>query len=291
MAKYIINFAHANGFPADCYQTFFSYLPSDIKVIALDKYGHDPKKPVNHNWQAQVEELIAYVEAQQIESNDYSKVICLGHSLGGVISFIACCQRPDLFKGLIMLDPPVLSGASAMVVGMLKKTKWIDKFSPAGKAKNRRTHWPLTTDINSAISSNISSDIDISSTLKKISASFARRTLFKNFDSRCLTDYIQHGICHRNNQLELVFDAQIEAEIFRNLPSNLSRYKNKLTIPAVLIHGENTDVFPHKMFHKFAKLNKNIALQTTPGGHMFPLESPEETAKLIINAIKYFPND
>ncbi|MBU2871831.1 alpha/beta hydrolase [Colwellia sp. E2M01] len=287
MSKHIINFAHANGFPANCYQTLFSYLPTDIKVIALDKYGHDPKKPVNHNWQAQVDELIAYVESQQIDFGNRSKVICLGHSLGGVISFIACCQRPDLFKALIMLDPPVLTGASAMMVGMLKKTRWIDKFSPAGKAKSRRTHWPLTA--NTLTTETLTKDI--SADLKKISASFARRTLFKNFDKRCLTDYITHGICQRNNQLELVFDAQIEAEIFRNLPSNLSCYKNKLTVPAVLIHGESTDVFPHKMFHNFAKLNKNITLKTIPGGHMFPLESPEATAKLITTVIESLPNN
>jgi carboxypeptidase C (cathepsin A) len=34
------------------------------------------------------------------------------------------------------------------------------------------------------------------------------------------------------------------------------------------------------------KLNKNIQLNTTPGGHMFPLEQPEETAQLIANTIE-----
>jgi pimeloyl-ACP methyl ester carboxylesterase len=267
MSKNVINFAHANGFPTGSYQTLFNYLPDKIQVISLDKYGHDPKKPINHNWQAQVEELITYVEGQQVAGN---KVICLGHSFGGVISFIACCQRPDLFKGLIMLDPPVLSGAGALAARLLKKTKWIDKFSPAGRAKNRRSQWPLGTDIGS---------------------SFAKRKLFKGFDSRCLGDYITYGVCERNNQLELVFDAQVEANIFRNIPSNLSSYKNKLTVPATLVYGTETDVFPHHIFRHFVKLNKQIKLQTTPGGHMFPLESPERTAKLIADIIESFPDE
>ena len=263
----IINFAHANGFPAGSYQTLFSYLPDNIRVIALDKYGHDKKSPISHNWQAQVEELIHYVEEQQVDDN---KVICLGHSFGGVISFIACCQRPDLFKGLIMLDPPVLSGAGALAARLLKKTKWIDKFSPAGRAKNRRTQWPLGSDIGAA---------------------FARRKLFSAFDHRCLADYITHGICERNNQLELIFDAQVEANIFRNIPSHLSSYKNKLSIPATLIYGTTTDIFPHHIFSRFIRLNKNIKLITTPGGHMFPLESPEQTAKLIAEIVDSFPED
>jgi len=267
MSKNVINFAHANGFPTGSYQTLFNYLPDKIQVIALDKYGHDPKRPINHNWQAQVEELITYVEGQQV---DGKKVICLGHSFGGVISFIACCQRPDLFKGLIMLDPPVLSGAGALAARLLKKTRWIDKLSPAGRAKNRRSQWPLGSDIGSA---------------------FAKRKLFRGFDSRCLGDYITYGVCERNDQLELVFDAQVEANIFRNIPSNLSRYKNKLTIPATLIYGDSTDVFPHHIFRRFIKLNKQIKLQTIPGGHMFPLESPEQTAKLIAKIIDNFPDE
>jgi len=267
MSKNIINFAHANGFPAGSYQTLFNYLPETMQVIALDKYGHTEQRPINHNWQAQVEELISFVEAQQVDAN---KVVCLGHSFGGVISFIACCQRPDLFRGLIMLDPPALSGAGALAARLVKKTKWIDKFSPAGRAQNRRSQWPLGADIGSA---------------------FARRKLFRQFDSRCLTDYITHGICERNNQLELSFDAQVEANIFRNIPSNLSSYKNKLTVPATLVYGTETDVFPHHIFSRFVKLNKQIKLQTTPGGHMFPLESPEQTAKLITDIINSFPEE
>jgi pimeloyl-ACP methyl ester carboxylesterase len=264
-----INFAHGNGFPSGSYQTFFNYFPDNINVIALDKYGHDNALPVNNNWQGQVDELIAFVkENQPVNSKgEREKTICLGHSFGGVISFIACCQEPSLFKGLVMLDPPVLTGAPALAAKLLKKTRWIDKFSPAGKAKVRRTHWPLGTDIGKL---------------------FSERKLFKSFDSRCLDDYIKHGIIERNERLELLFDAQIEAEVFRNLPSNLTSYKNKLTIPATLIYGESTDVFPHRFFKRFTRLNKNITLKTTPGGHMFPLERPEDIAKMVTDIINKF---
>jgi len=276
MPKDIINFVHANGFPAGSYQTLFNYFPDNIQVIALDKYGHNSAMPINHNWQAQVKELIAFVESQQANDKKIStnqltrKVICVGHSFGGVISFMACCQRPDLFKGLIMLDPPVLTGFKAIAGQLLKKTKWIDKFSPAGRAKNRRSHWPLGSDIGSA---------------------FAGRKLFKNFDSRCLADYIEYGICEQNDKLALVFSAHVEADIFRNIPTNLSTYKNKLTVPATLIYGENTDVFPHHIFKDFIKLNKDITLKTVKGGHMFPLENPEGIAELITKIINNLSDD
>jgi pimeloyl-ACP methyl ester carboxylesterase len=261
MLNYTISFAHANGFPAGSYDTLFSYFPDNIKIIALEKYGHSKTKPVNNNWQAQVEELIEHVEKNQ---SDGQQSVCLGHSFGGVISFMACCQRPDLFNALIMLDPPVLSGASAFAARLLKRTPWIDKYSPAGKAKNRQKKWPENTDFH---------------------ATFAKRTLFKNFDTRCLDDYIKHGIISRNKQLELAFDAGIEANIFRTIPTNLSQYKNKLKTPGILVYGKQTTVFPHHTFTNFAKLNHKMSLQTTDGGHMFPLESPKETAELIMKLI------
>jgi pimeloyl-ACP methyl ester carboxylesterase len=264
MSKTLINFVHANGFPAGSYQTLFNYLPKQYHVISHEKYGHDEKYPVENNWQPLVDELIHFVK-QQLEIHQQEQVINVGHSFGGVISFIAACQQPKLFKGLIMLDPPVITGGTALAVKVIKKTRLVDKFSPAGKAKARRTHWPLGTDIAKL---------------------FARRKLFKSFDKRCLDDYVSHGVVERNGQLELVFSSQVEADIFRNLASNLSSYKNQLQVPTTLVYAEQTEVCPHSYFKKFIKLNKSIQLTTTSGGHMFPLEQPEKTANLITSLIE-----
>lgn len=263
MPKTLINFVHANGFPAGSYKAVFNSFPKEYQVIFHEKYGHDSQYPVEDNWQPLVDELINFVK-QQLLINNQQQVINVGHSFGGVIAFIAACQQPQLFKGLIMLDPPVVTGSTAVAVKLLKKTRLIDKFSPAGKAKSRRTHWPLGTD------------------MAKL---FASRTLFKNFDKRCLDDYISHGVVEKNNQLELAFSAQVEADIFRNLASNLSSYKNQLKIPTSLIYADKTDVVPLRNFKKFVKLNKMMDLKVTQGGHMFPLERPEDTAQLISDTI------
>ena len=39
------------------------------------------------------------------------------------------------------------------------------------------------------------------------------------------------------------------------------------------------------ILRRFIKLNKNINLKITQGGHMFPLERPEDTAQLIVDTI------
>lgn len=263
MPKTLINFVHANGFPAGSYQTLFDYFPKEYQVISHEKYGHNTQYPVKDNWQPLVDELINFVK-QQLAINKQQQVISVGHSFGGVIAFIAACQQPLLFKGLIMLDPPVVTGSTAVAVKLLKKMRLMDRFSPAGKAKSRRTNWPLDTDMVKLFSS---------------------RSLFKSFDKRCLYDYISHGIIKRNEQLELVFSAQVETDIFRTLAANLSQYKNQLSVPASLIYADKTTVFPHAYFKRFAKLNKNIKVEVTQGGHMFPLEQPEKTALLLSKTI------
>ncbi len=252
----LINFAHANGFPAGSYQTFFHYFHESnrYKIIANEKYGHHKHFPVSNNWPHLVEELVYFVKQQN------QPVIAIGHSFGGVISFMAACQYPELFKGLIMLDPPVITGVETWAIRLLKKTRYIDKVTPAGKSKKRRRFWPVDTDLASK---------------------FSRSKLFKDFDPRCLKDYVNSATIKKNDRLELVFDPQIETEIFRNMPTNLAKFKQKLTMPSALIMGEHSDVSPAYFFKRFAKLNSNIELHSINAGHMFPLEKPQETFTLI----------
>jgi pimeloyl-ACP methyl ester carboxylesterase len=251
----LINFAHANGFPAGSYKTFFEYFQQTnrYQVVAKEQYGHE-RFPVTNNWPHLVDELVHFVKQQK------HPVIAIGHSFGGVISFMAACKHPELFKGLIMLDPPVITGVESWAIHLLKKTPYIDKVTPARKSKYRRRFWPPETDLASK---------------------FSRSKLFKDFDPRCLQDYVNSATRLHNNQLELVFDPEIETEIFRNMPTNLAKFKQKLTIPAALITGDNSDVSPAYFFKRFAKLNSNIELHTFNGGHMFPLEKPQETFALI----------
>ncbi|MFS1422892.1 alpha/beta fold hydrolase [Shewanella sp. 10N.286.48.B5] len=259
MTKPLINLVHANGFPAGSYKTFLGEFNEKFSTIAHDQYGHNHKYPIHTNWQHLVTELLDYLKQQD------EKVICIGHSFGGILSFLAACQHPELFRGVIMLDPPVVTGPFSHVLKVVKKTRLIDKWSPAGRAQNRQRHWPLNTNLVGY---------------------FAQKNLFKNFDPRCLKDYIDHGVTQRNKRLELSFTPEVEADIFRHLPCNLARYKNQLKVPAALIYGEKTDVFPVKYFTRFANLN-NIEVSMMPnGGHMFPLEQPQNTANMIKAIVK-----
>ena len=258
--KINLHFAHANGFPAGSYQQIFNQFPDDFEVNALTKFAHSELFPVNANLTNQIAELVDYLE-QKVTKPAY----VVGHSMGAVVSFMAACERPDLIKGVIMLDPPIASGLARIVFKLLKYTPLIDKLSPAGKAKVRCQSWPLGTDLV---------------------AYFKEKSLFKNFNLACIQDYVSSAIDERDGKLQLNFDAQIEANIYRNVPHNINRYYQRLSVPSLLVTGSHSDVCIPSLLSTFVKKSKIEHLIFEGAGHMFPLEKPQQVAKIIIDRIR-----
>lgn len=253
----LLHFAHANGFPAGSYNKLFSYLPNSMPVIAIDKLAHNPDYPLVDSWQHQVTELIDYVEANRPTKD--TKVIAVGHSFGSVVSYMAACTRPDLFCGLIMLDPPLVTGFMSLALKFIKSTSYIYKFTPAGITKLRARKWHKNT---------------------RLEEYFASKALFKNFDSDCIRDYVASATELRDDHHHLTYNVDVEVDTFTSMPHNLSKFSNKLECPAVLLTGKHSDVCAPYLFKPFLKKNPTMVHEEFPyGGHMFPLEYPVELAK------------
>ncbi|MFC3121639.1 alpha/beta fold hydrolase [Agaribacter flavus] len=255
-SKIPLHFAHANGFPAGSYRKLFKHLDSSYQVFALEKFAHDPRYPLNNDWHNQAEELVDY-----IRMHTQQPVIAVGHSFGATISYIAACKYPQYFRSLIMLDPPLMTGLARYLFKWVKRTKLIDKVTPAGTTKYRNSQWHRSTDLH---------------------AYFASKALFRNIDHECIKDYIKAAIHTRDDRYELSFDKNIEAEVFRTIPSNITEFKGQLRIPAALLTGQFTNVCVPTLRRPFLKQNPNVQhLEISKGGHMFPLEQPIHVAQLI----------
>lgn len=263
--KINLHFAHANGFPAGSYQQIFNALNTDVELFALTKFAHTKHFPVNTNLANQVDELINY-----LQTNLEKPVYAVGHSMGAVISFMAACERPDLIKGLIMFDPPIASGLSRVVFKLLKYSPLIDKFSPAGKAKVRCQYWPKGTDLVEY---------------------FQARALFKDFLPACVADYVAAAIDDKEDGHHLNFDAQIEAEIYRNIPHNLNQYYKRLKVPALIVTGGESEVCIPALLSTFIKQTKIEHMVLAGRGHMFPLEIPQQVAQIINQRIRLWEAD
>ncbi|MDF3931629.1 alpha/beta fold hydrolase [Pseudomonas citronellolis] len=248
-----IFFAHANGFPSGTYGKLFNALAPEFEVRHLEMHGHDPRFPVNANWSNLVDELLHHLEGQG------EAVWGVGHSLGGLLHYHAALRRPELYRGVVMLDSPTLTFADQWVIRAAKRFGFIDRITPAGRTLGRREDF---SDFEEAL------------------GYFAGKALFQRFDPDCLQDYVRHGLASSGQGLRLKFDPATEISIYRNVPHATPGRPSRLTVPLALVRGRHSRVvLPHHA-QMVRRVPQGEAL-TLPGGHMFPLERPGDTAELL----------
>lgn len=248
-----IFFAHANGFPSATYAKLFAALAPDFSVRHLEQHGHDPRFPVNDNWDNLVDELILHL--QQLDEPVWG----VGHSLGGVLHYHAALRYPELYRGVVMLDSPLLTGVDRLVIRAAKRFGFIDRITPAGRTVGRRESF---ADFSEA------------------KAYFAGKTLFSRFDPDCLDAYVRHGLRAEGQGLRLRFDPATEINIYRSVPHTVPGRPQQLQVPLAVVRGRHSRVvLPHHA-RQVARVPRG-EYHSLPGGHMFPLERPQDTAQLL----------
>jgi len=259
MQKDILHFSHANGFPSLSYSVMLQELSKHYDVKWVDQLAHHPKYPVTDNWPHLVDELIHY-----FEKNYDRPVIAVGHSLGGVLSFMVAKERPDLIKQVILLDAPVLGPIVSIIVRLAKVLGLVDHITPAGRTEGRQEQW-----------------LDHAEAVDY----FKGKSLFKSVDPRCLYDYVTYGTAPFDGGVKLTFSANTEVKIYRTLPHNLHDNSSMLSVPSAMIYGVDSNVvMPLQL--KYMKKNVGMMLDNIQGGHLFPLEHPETTAEKIHQTIE-----
>ncbi|NQD95718.1 alpha/beta hydrolase, partial [Pseudomonas sp. CrR25] len=216
-------------------------------------HGHDPRFPVNDNWSNLVDELIHHLAVGA------GPVWGVGHSLGGVLHYHAALRRPDLYRGVAMLDSPVLTLADRVVIRAAKRFGFIDRITPAGRTLGRREEF---ADLGEARSY------------------FAAKPLFRRFDPECLDAYVRHGLHNADGGLRLKFDPATEISIYRSVPHTSPGRPQQLQVPLALVRGRHSRVVMPHHARLIRRMPRGEYL-TLPGGHMFPLERPQDTAELL----------
>lgn len=258
----ILHFAHANGFPMGSYRALFQPLTETFDIQGVAQIGHDPRWPVANNWDALVEEQLALL------STSSEPVWGVGHSLGGVLLYRAALKAPGYFKGLVLLDPPLyISGLRPWLLKMAKRTGRIDRVTPARQSRYRKKSWP-----------------DEQAVLEYLQS----RALFKNFDARCLADYVAAGTRTEAGQRVLSFQPEVEYQIFCSIADNLWGSGRKLKVPVSVLTSENASVIPADGIRGIKR--SGFRWRPVKGGHLFPLEHPESTAADIQAMIKQMQN-
>jgi pimeloyl-ACP methyl ester carboxylesterase len=247
----VLHFVHGNSFPTGTYQVFLDHLREHYHIQALEIHGHNPAFPVSDCWPELCQELIAALELHA------QPVILVGHSLGGMLSLMAARLRPDLVRCVVMLDSPVVSGWRAKLLQFAKKTGLDKRFSPAQASEKRREYWP---DAESAFQH------------------FVSKAMFTIWPKQVLRDYIQYGTQAHPEGLTLRFKRQIETMIYRTLPHNMGQVVDSpYPVPVGFIAGLTSKECQQAGLGATKRLvGENFIY--IPGGHLYPMESPQLAA-------------
>jgi pimeloyl-ACP methyl ester carboxylesterase len=226
---------------------------SDFSISWVDAIGMDPRYPPTEGWPHLIE--------QWIDSIKEPPVYGVGHSLGGYLNYLAAVRRPDLFKAIVLLDAPIIGAFRGSMLGATKRLGIVDRVTPAGATRDRRSHW---------------------ASREEAKAHFRSRRLFRHFTDQCLDDYVTHGLV-RNHELHLKIDPAIEYQIYRTIPHDMMRHLPKLRVPAAFIGGADSDVVRRI---RLAGMKPKFVFRKVPGGHLFPFEHPREAATSIARALE-----
>ncbi len=264
----VIAFSHANGFPAGVYRSLFeTWRAAGYRVIAVERYGHDPAYPVTSNWPRLRDQLIDLVRRE----SPGQAVHLVGHSLGGYLSLLAACKRPELARSLVLIDSPVLAGWKAHSVQVMKVGGLIRRFSPGRVSVKRRWQWPSADAAH---------------------AHFAAKHAFARWEPEVLRDYIAAGTepdpeAADPLAVRLAFHRDVETRIYNTLCHNLGRVlqRHPPQCPVTYLGGTRS----HEGSQVGLAATRALVqqrLQWVEGSHLFPMERPAETAAAVLAALR-----
>jgi pimeloyl-ACP methyl ester carboxylesterase len=261
-----IVFSHANGFPAGTYRVMFeAWRGAGYRVLALDRFGHDPAFPVSGNWPHLRDELLAFIDREAAGE----PVHLVGHSMGGYLSVLAACRRPGLAQSLTLVDSPIVAGWRAHTVHMAKLSGLMARMSPAHVSAKRRERWPSRT-----------------AALEH----FRSKRAFAVWDPPVLTDYITAGLeddpASGPGAVQLAFRRDVETHIYNTLPHHLMTLlrRHPPGCPLGYLGGTRS---PEGRQAGLAATRRLVGerLAWLEGSHLFPMERPEPTAAAVLRLI------
>lgn len=261
----MIIFSHANSFPASTYKVLFENLRKrGYTVKAVEKFGHDPLYPVSDNWPHVVQQLLDF--AKPLVEKAGEPVWLVGHSLGGFLSLMAAARQPELVKGVVLIDSPILGGWRSKALGLAKTTQLVGSISPGAVSRRRRNSWP---------------------SVEAAFAHFRHKRAFAKWDAQMLLDYVTYGTVEHDGKRVLAFDRDIETQLYNTLPDNLDRLlaRHPVKCPVTFIGGSDSAEMKQVGMGMTEQVTKGRTMMLD-GSHLFPMEKPLATAAAIEAALR-----
>jgi pimeloyl-ACP methyl ester carboxylesterase len=269
----VLHFAHANGYPPGCYRAFLEPFAAHYRVLASHMrplWQPAPDPAGFRGWTGFADDLIATLEAD--ERVREGGVTGVGHSLGGFVTLIAAVRRPDLFRALVLIEPPFLLWRHRMALHLFRHLA-PQRFPLVGRTLRRREHW---------------------GSVEEAFRYFRDKPVFRRIHDDVLEDYARYGTrlasappdhpaSHQGRVL--AFSKQWEARIYLSLGSHLPWLRN-CRVPTVGVRGADSDTLLHGVWAQWQRTATSHRFLELPGtGHLLPFEEPRQAADHIMAAL------
>eukprot|EP01134_Creolimax_fragrantissima_P003202 CFRG3202T1 len=268
----------ALGVPGPVYKYFMSKLKEhnqNLDIEYVSWYGNEGRSPVEiSSWADLSDELIQRVEKIVYKDPDNPRpIIGIGHSFGGCCHRISAIKRPDLYRGVILVDSPMLHPIKRALLIPLRVAGRVDlAIGPMAATLRRKT---------------------VFKDMREVRERLYGRGIYKNWHPECFEEFLKTGfVQEEDGTIRLYGPIETEVSIYHYSPSDVifkgTGLFSKSDTPMAFLYDHNSGSSLLDRFDVAAlkKLNKCTVLpMPDKGGHMWPLDSPEQAAEVIHNTM------
>ncbi len=253
-----VMFLHATGFNALTYQSLLEPLAGQMHCAAIDLRGHGrstlPAQPNKlHSWNRFRDDVI-----QVLEQTSPQGVVLSGHSMGATVALLVAAKRPDLVRGLVLVDPVIMSPGKYRVMHLPFVGGMFGENALSKGARKRRKVYESATDM---------------------AESLRGRGAFKTWRPPFLDDYAVDGVLRlEDGTHHLACDPEWEARVFRAhriRPWSAMRKLRKKRIALIILQAERGSTAVSDVDERVHNVRPDAAVTTVPGTtHFVPMERP-----------------
>ena len=247
-------FSHANGFHGRCFDPVIEDLVIDYNCTSFDYRGHgDSSFPedLQVHWSQYGQDAISVAETLN------TRIIAIGHSMGGAALVMAALQMPEIFRALIIYEPIIFP------VEVQQST--LNRSGPSplveGARRRRKTF----------------------ASREEAFANYASKPPMNVFDPRALNAYVDHGFRDLNDSITLKCSPEHEARNFEmGVDHDTSSQLKNLQVPTWVVSGAQQPAQPSGLAAQIANQIPNAKfIEWSDLGHFGPMQQPSRLAKLI----------